>query len=480
MKRLDAVNWPLLRKWAGCLLRCFLAQVLGWMSVLHAAAQSELVLCIEEALCLQELDGDWAAASSLFAKVHETPGCPDDLLVEALARDLLCHIQLKRDAQAIHLFHRLQQAGDANKDWIAWAMERVPESFLLRPVLWRNGEVWRHDWMQSEGMGARRHHWIHFEQLAESGDWKVEMNATGSDFRRLELLLDAESLMVRQSRSWSGQWQAWERLLLSSSTLIEVEDEVLDDASLFGHWLRHYPLQLGYHARPSLFSAVEGGALSAEIDVRALELSDTLSGRLPAFRVHLNREGFEGSFWIGEGEEAGIFEARVGSWKCRPLRLNQGRVERDGGVEVVIADQAFRLPEGWRMLFFPDEGNGPSTPLGMVLSPDRRQRIWLLVIPMQPGGGAGEVLATRFRKWGFPVVPVVGELSEGDTHWRKGPTAMLAQGDRLSSAYRESGDRIWLWVGVDSAQGVDGERASAMADFLKDFVPLGEGARGAP
>ncbi|MBN2233844.1 MAG: hypothetical protein JW706_01740, partial [Opitutales bacterium] len=368
----------ILNKWGWMVLLCLLPIRLVAQPVNPEQVTPDWALTLEKAIFHEEIKGDIAAASILYTDIHRNPTVPGPVAVEALCRDIICHLVLHSEKEAHALFKTLQTSFPGEEEWIQYISQHVPDSFLRKPVLWEDHASDQYEWRQTSDNSWAGHSAIETRRIPD-GDtscWRLSVRSIHPDgYRIIRVDFDPVTLEPVYSQTRTRAWLPFEKALipqLSSDNLTAYPG----DTETIGFLIRHYPLSLGQQIDTDLFDPSEGVSTRENLEVPSLEMVDTAgAGRIAAFRVDVLNAKTPRRFWIEQAGPFRLIQAEDGYIRGR-LHA-QRNIQSDTWIQTECGPIVVEHPSSWVAATGPDKEDDGQPPV-ILMVPDLKARVWII------------------------------------------------------------------------------------------------------
>ena len=343
-------------------------------------------LVLEDAIFLQDIKGDITAASNAYSAIHQSPNAQNVEIVEALSRDVLCHLLLHREKEAHALFRRIQTEFPDQNEWIQYVSQKVPDAFLRKPILWQDGALAHYDWRN-----ANDHDWaglsfVDTRMILHGNDtyWRLSVQSLDpSGYQLIRVDFDPVTLEPVFSQTKTRTWLAFEKALVST---LPHKNHTFQpgDSEAMGFLLRHYPLSLGHQIETDIYKPSEGASTSERLEVPSIEIVDTIpTGRTAAFRVEFLNGPNNRRFWIEQAEPFRLIQLADGNGIA--TLTSQRLTEFDAWADSSLGGTHLSHPSDWAAGIVPTS-DGTRMPPVVLMVPDLKARIWITEASSYLGG----------------------------------------------------------------------------------------------
>lgn len=364
--------------WGWMVLLCLLPIRLSAQPVNPEQGTPDWALTLEKAIFHEEIKGDIAAASTLFTTIHRNPAVPGPVAVEALCRDIICHLMLHSEKEAHALFKTLQTRFPEEEEWVQYISQQVPDSFLRKPVLWEDHAFAQYEWRQTSDNSWAGHSAIETRRIPD-GDtscWRFSVRSIHPEgYRIIRVDFDPVTLEPVYSQTRTLAWLPFEKALVPQLAPDNL-NAYPGDTETIGFLLRHYPLSLGRQIDTDLFDPSEGVSTRENLEVPSIEMVDTAgTGRIAAFRVDVLNAKIPRRFWIEQAGPFRLIQAEDGHIRGR--LHTQREIQSDTWIQSECGSLVVEHPSAWVAATGPEKEQDGQPPV-ILMVPDLKARIWII------------------------------------------------------------------------------------------------------
>jgi len=303
-----------------CAITAALCGLSGWLWSEPTSADARTVeadcLLLEASLFELEVKGDPDSAIAILNPLLASGSATAELYLRTRVLELRCLLALGRNDEALACYRDIRERSEGDSDWVEAAEHWIPETFIVRSVPWRSGElhVFEVSALQAKKTAASvRSYALLCTELTGSDDkeedervWKVKGVELGSEFREFEVILDRESLQIRATQLTSQPLYPIERKWFGIGMDSSETNGQLKEPSpplspsigwmLRGLWLQQCGFVLGFEQSLALYDLESGFEETSTVTVSSMELLTLQSGiRKPCWIADVDLAG--GQSW---------------------------------------------------------------------------------------------------------------------------------------------------------------------------------------
>lgn len=425
--------------------------------------QSDWRLVLEDAIFHQEIKGDISAASDGYSAIHRSPDAQRSVVVEALCRDVLCHLLLHREKEAHALFRRIQNEFPEQTEWIMYVSQKVPDAFLRKPILWQDGALTQYDWKETNDMSWAGLSLVETRMILHGNEtfWRLSVQSLDpTGYRIIRVDFDPVTLEPVFSQTKTRTCLAFEKAFVSPATNRNLAFQP-GDSEAMGFLLRHYPLSLGHRIDTDIYEPSEGASTRESLEVPSIEIvENTPTGRAAAFRVRILNGPENRQFWIEQAEPFRLVQLADGNGIAK--LTSQSLAEVDAWKDSSLGGTFLSHPSNWAAGIGPIPTGGNWPPI-VLMVPDLKARIWITEVASYLGREdtriAPDILASILSKYGYSKDTEVAGIDTSQGRQVQRLTGIDAEGNRF-------------YVGICSESETDRMLiASASAPYFEKILP---------